>query len=223
MSMKRRVQTEQRRIVGLAQSVFVYLLDCLNDRDGRAMRRFELRPDQIARLRELAAIDVMRLGEFGENVLHVAIDEKALDEALMTVTLERRRRALIERCLRRDAPRAMMSAFFGLSRQRYAAARVDLGLRPTPGRLSRPAEGAEHRVYEAWMSAGRGWTPEILLRIAETLDLSLRVVWGLLHPYTHRRSPPPVPSARPSAPRPTAAPAPQCQLEEVRVRAPRTR
>lgn len=161
----------------LIQSVFTYIATCLKDRDHRSMRRFRLRADQTERISRMTATDFLRLGEFGSECVTLDVDPEALDEVFRAIDEQRRHEELAERCIRRDAPRAMMQTFFGVSRHRYSKLRTAFGMPPRAGRLARAPEPLEQQIYALWTACGERWTARSLLDIANTLDVSLRIVW----------------------------------------------
>jgi Protein of unknown function (DUF2857) len=186
--MTERAESETPKQVRLTQSVFTYVADCLKDRDEQAIRRLRLRPDQMDRLSKMTATDFLRLGELGKECITLDINPEALDEVFRCVEAQRRRMELVERCLRRDAPRAMMKMFFGLARHRYTALRTALSINAAPGRPARQPETIEVRLYDAWRVHRLAWTAETLLDIAETLDVPLRVVWDQLRRFRTQAS-----------------------------------
>ena len=186
--MTERAESENPKQVRLTQSVFTYVADCLKDRDEQAIRRLRLRPDQMDRLSKMTATDFLRLGELGKECITLDINPEALDEVFRCIEAQRRRMELVERCLRRDAPRAMMKMFFGLARHRYTALRTALSINAAPGRPARQPETIEVRLYEAWKVHRLAWTAETLLDIAETLDVPLRVVWDQLRRFRTQAS-----------------------------------
>ena len=186
--MTERAESENPKQVRLTQSVFTYVADCLKDRDERAIRGLRLRPDQMDRLSKMTATDFLRLGELGNECITLDINPDALDEVFRCIEAQRRRMELVERCLRRDAPRAMMKMFFGLARHRYTALRTALSIHAAPGRPARQPETIELRLYEAWKVHRHAWTAETLLDIAETLDVPLRIVWDGLRQFSTQAS-----------------------------------
>ena len=181
--MAERADSNKEKHIRLTQSVFTYVADCVKDRDEQAIRQLNLRPDQTDRISKMTATDFLRLGDLGKQCITLDIDPVALDEVFRRIEAQRRRTELIERCLHRDAPRAMMQTFFGLARHRYSALRVALSIHAAPGRPARQPEAIEVRVYETWELRRRAWNAETLLDIAETLDVPLRVVWDQLRRF----------------------------------------
>ena len=181
--MTEQADSDNQKHIRLTQSVFTYVADCLKDRDGHAIRRLRLRPDQTDRISKMTATDFLRLGDLGKHCITLDINSDALDEVFRRIEVQRRRTELVERCLRRDAPRAMMKTFFGLARHRYSALRAALSIHAAPGRPARQSETLEVRLYETWKLHRHAWTAETLLAIAETRDIPLRVVWDQLRRF----------------------------------------
>jgi len=170
----------------LVQSVLLYVATCLKNRDHRDFRELRLRPDQAARISNLSAADLVRLAELGSACVSLEIDPEGFDAALECLDRQRDRDALIERCIRRDAPRALMEAFFGLSRHRYSKLRAMLGMPAAAGRRPQPSAAIAQTIYERWTLAGQRWSARRLLEMAEDLDISLRTIWDQLGPLNER-------------------------------------
>jgi hypothetical protein len=178
-----RIGHERSRDIRLTQSVFTYVADCLKDHDESAMRRLNLRPEHIERLSHLSATELLRLGELALECLELAIKPAALDQVLRHLDERRRRETLMHECLARGAPRAMMTTFFGLSRQRYVHLRAAHGIRTGVGRAPNPPPEVEYDIYQRWIRLGERWTADSLLKIATETDLSLRVIWDQLRRF----------------------------------------
>jgi hypothetical protein len=181
---------DRSRDVRLTQSVFTYVADCLKDRDHGAIRRLNLRPNHIERLRRLSAMELLRLGELALECLDVAIKPDALDEVLRRLEERQRQEALIAECLTRGAPRAMMTTFFGLPREKYVQLRAAYGIRAGAGRAPTPPAVVERDLYERWIRLGAHWSAPTLLTIAVETDVSLRVIWDQLRRFRPRRMEP---------------------------------
>lgn len=175
--MSERTASHESRIARLVQAVFLYISDCIRERDHESVRGLRLSIEQIDKIGRLTATDLVRLGNVG-NLVHLRLDQRALDQALKSIDEERQREELVEHCMRRDAPRAMMKAFFGLSRNEYAKLRSLYGLPASPGRIAHASEPIERRIYREWLANSAAWSPQSLVVIADTLDVSLRLVWN---------------------------------------------
>ena len=167
----------------LVQSVFMYVASALKEGDGRTMRRLGLRADQTERLSRMTATDLVRLGELGNQCVTLDINGEALDRVFRAIDERREHDELVERCMRRDAPRAMMQEFFGISRHRYSRLRTAIGMAPRRGRHARVFETLDREIYALWLRGGERWTAGSLLDIADTLNVSLRAVWSHLTRY----------------------------------------
>lgn len=185
--MKDRTRPERSRDVRLTQSVFTYVADCLKDRDHGAVRRLNLRPNHIERLSRLSAMELLRLAELALECLDVAIKPEALDEVLHRLEERQRREALMGDCITHGAPRAMMTTFFGLSREKYVQLRAAYGIRTGAGRTPTPSHTVERDIYERWIRLRAHWSASTLLTIALETGVSLRVVWDQLRRVNGRR------------------------------------
>jgi hypothetical protein len=185
--MTHRSNTDRSRDVRLTQSVFTYVADCLKDRDHGAIRRLKLRPSHIERIQRLSAMELLRLGELALECLDVAINPDALDDVLRRLEERQRKEAVIAECLTRGAPRAMMTTFFGLSREKYVQLRAAYGIRAGAGRAPTPPPIVERDLYERWIRLGAHWSAPTLLTIAVETDVSLRVIWDQLRRFRPRR------------------------------------
>lgn len=183
-----RIGHERSRDIRLTQSVFTYVADCLKDHDEPAIRRLNLRPEHIERLSRLSATELLRLGELALECLDLAIKPAALDQVLRRLDERRRRETLMRECLARGAPRAMMTTFFGFSRQRYVQLRAVHGIRTGVGRAPNPPPDVERDIYERWLRLNEHWSAEALLKIATETGVSLRVIWDQLRRFNVRRA-----------------------------------
>ena len=180
--MNTQTRTTDPKHVRLAQSMFIYIAACLRDGDARAIRRLRIRPDQTDRLLNMTAKDLLTLAESGIDCVSIDIDPDALDNVFARIERGRCRDELIDQCIKYDAPNAMMQTFFGLSRHRYSRRRSALAMPASAGRTAQPTETVEGAIYKEWQHRGGRWTALQLLEVAESLDISLRVVWHVLGP-----------------------------------------
>lgn len=165
----------------LMQSLFIHLARVITEYDGHAMRRLQLRRDQAQRLSTMTTADLIELGTLGGHCIDIRINQTALDEVLRLIDRHRGQRDLINRCLLKDAPRSMMSYFFGLTGKRYTRFRQALCVPVRCGRHAGADEKANEQIFRLYTERGRSFTPETLLYIAEHLDLPLRTVWDAVN------------------------------------------
>ena len=105
----------------------------------------------------------------------------------LEIEARQRQETLIGECLMRGAPRAMMTAFFGLSREKYVQLRAAHGIRAGAGRAPTPPPSVEREIYERWIELGSRWSAPTLLQIAVNTEVSLRVIWDQLRRFKARR------------------------------------
>lgn len=160
--------------------MFIYIAACLRDGDARAIDRLRIRPEQTSRLLKMTAAELLTLAESGTDCVSIDIDPDALDDVFTRIEQTRLREELIDQCIKCDAPSAMMKAFFGLSRHRYSRRRAAVAMPASPGRTAQPTEIVEGAIYKEWQQRGGRWTALQLLEVAESLNVSLRVVWDVL-------------------------------------------
>lgn len=164
----------------LRQQVFLYIATCIRQGLAQDLRPLSIRPDQMRRIANLRANDLVELGELSGPSILFDIDPVALDDVFLALQEKQSRQAVIEQCLRRDAPRAMMQRFFGLSRHRYAKLRRELGLEAERGRSRQPPEKLQAEIHSLWDGSNSPRMAKSLLDIAERLEISLRMVWDEL-------------------------------------------
>jgi hypothetical protein len=164
----------------LVQAVFTHIASYLEHLDQRAVQGLQLTSDQALRIAKMPARDFIKLGEFGEECVSTQIDSGALDDLFARIDKELARESLIERCILRDAPRAMMQEFFGLSRHRYTKLRAGFNLPKAAGRWAEATEAEARSIYDSWQALARSRSASTFLHIADALDLSLRTVWQQL-------------------------------------------
>jgi len=172
----------------LVQSTFMYIAACLRDGDVCAIRRLRIRPDQATRLLKMTAAELLTLAESDIECVTIDVNPDALDDLLIRLQHTKSREELIAHCIKRDAPRAMMQAFFGFSRHRYSQCRAAFSVPTSRGRAAKPAESVEANIFKEWSRAGGHWTASQLLEVAETLNISLRTVWDALGPLRRLRA-----------------------------------
>ena len=161
----------------LMQQFFIYLARVIIEYDGHKMRRLRIRPDQSLRISRMTTADLMLLGTLGGHCIDFSINEKALDEVLRQLDRKKGYRELIDRCIRVDAPKAMMNYFFGMSGRTYTRTRQALNVPIRAGRHREPDEQLANRIFRLYAERGRQFNAETLLHIAEELDVRLRIVW----------------------------------------------
>ena len=162
----------------LTQSVFMYIATCLKEGMSGIVHQSRLRADQTQRIASMSTAEFLQLTELANSCVTIDIDPDALDEVFEQLESRSQRDDVIQRCIHQDAPREMMRAFFGLSRRHYARLRSDAGLPAATGRHPQPSLETGQGIHARWLSSRKRWSAENLLSIAESLDVSLRMVWN---------------------------------------------
>ena len=125
-----------------------------------AVRLAEARPDelhaagipseQLARLRQLSALDLNRLATMRDLTIGVTFDAAELTAGLRTVSLVNEAKALEAYFIRHGASWQMMSALFKIRRKVTLRRRRDCGAWRPSGRFPLPDTALRERIYRAW-------------------------------------------------------------------------
>jgi hypothetical protein len=125
-----------------------------------AVRLAEAQPDelhaagieneQLARLRQLSALDLNRLATMRELTIGVTFDAAELTAGLRTVSLVNEAKALEAYFIRHGASWQMMSALFKIRRKVTLRRRRDCGAWRPSGRFPLPDTALRERIYRAW-------------------------------------------------------------------------
>jgi hypothetical protein len=127
-----------------------------------AVRLAEARPDelhaagipseQLARLRQLSALDLNRLATMRDLSIGVVFDADGLSAGLRTVSLVNEAKALEAYFIRHGASWQMMSALFKIRRKVTLKRRRDCGAWRRSGRMPLPDTALRERICRAWMA-----------------------------------------------------------------------
>lgn len=127
-----------------------------------AVRLAEARPDelhaagianeQLARLRQLSALDLTRLATMRDLSIGVAFDGDGLSAGLRTVSLVNEAKALEAYFIRHGASWQMMQALFKMRRKVTLRRRREYGAWRRSGRIPLPDTALRERIYRAWMT-----------------------------------------------------------------------
>jgi hypothetical protein len=127
-----------------------------------AVRLAEAQPDelhaagieneQLARLRQLSALDLNRLATMRDLTIGVSFDAAELTAGLRTVSLVNEAKALEAYFIRHGASWQMMSALFKIRRKVTLRRRRDCGAWRPSGRFPLPDTALRERIYRAWMA-----------------------------------------------------------------------
>lgn len=106
--------------------------------------------EQLARLRQLSALDLNRLAAMRDLTIGVALDAAGLKAGLRAVALVNEAKALEEYFIRNGASWQMMSALFKIRRKVTLKRRRDCGAWRPSGRLPLPEYPVRERIFRAW-------------------------------------------------------------------------
>lgn len=108
--------------------------------------------EQLARLRQLSAVDLNRLAAMRDLTIGVAFDAAGLKAGLRAVTLVNEAKALEAYFIRNGASWQMMNAFFKIRRKVTLKRRRDCGAWRPSGRLPLPDYPTRERIFRAWLA-----------------------------------------------------------------------
>ena len=108
--------------------------------------------DQLARLRQLSALDLNRLAAMRDLNIGVAFDAAGLNAGLRAVALVNEAKTLETYFIRHGASWRMMSALFKIRRKVTLKRRRDCGAWRPSGRLPLPGYPVRERIFRAWLA-----------------------------------------------------------------------
>ena len=108
--------------------------------------------EQLARLRQLSALDLNRLAAMRDLTIGVAFDAAGLKAGLRAVALVNEAQALEAYFIRNGASWQMMSALFKIRRKVTLKRRRDCGAWRPAGRIPLPDYPMRERIFRAWLA-----------------------------------------------------------------------
>ena len=108
--------------------------------------------EQLARLRQLSALDLNRLAAMRDLTIGVAFDAVGLNAGLRAVALVNEAKTLEAYFIRNGASWKMMSALFKIRRKVTLKRRRDCGAWRPSGRLQLPDYPVRERIFRAWLA-----------------------------------------------------------------------
>jgi predicted DCC family thiol-disulfide oxidoreductase YuxK len=156
-----------------------------------AVRLAEAQPDelhaagieneQLARLRQLSALDLNRLATMRDLTIGVTFDAAELTAGLRTVSLVNEAKALEAYFIRHGASWQMMSALFKIRRKVTLRRRRDCGAWRPSGRFPLPDTALRDRIYRAWRwHRGSGHAGSLLPPASDVSQLPIAVLEAVL-------------------------------------------
>ena len=106
--------------------------------------------EQLARLRQLSALDLNRLAAMRDLTIGIAFDAAGLKAGLRAVALVNEAKALETYFIRNGASTHLMSTLFKVRRKLTLARRRDCGAWRPAGRVRLPDYATRERIYQAW-------------------------------------------------------------------------
>jgi len=111
-----------------------------------------IKTEQLARLRQLSALDLNRLAAMRDLTIGVAFDAAGLSAGLRAVALVNEAKVLEAYFIRNGASWQMMNALFKMRRKVTLKRRRDCGAWRPSGRLPLPDYPMRERIYRAWFA-----------------------------------------------------------------------
>jgi hypothetical protein len=169
-------------------AVIRYAAHCLEEGDYDALAELGLDQSECEVIQSLRLADLEHLSHLPFALLRKPVIDKALFRRLIDhLQLRRRRLAIRDKMLKRDAPLAMMQAFFGMDSTEYAILGRRLKVIRHIGRPLEPNEADERAIWTAYRSIGipspEKMTLEDYHQLCEISGCSARTVWTSLHRY----------------------------------------
>lgn len=124
----------------------------LADAEPTALHAAGIENEQLARLRQLSALDLNRLASMRDLTIGVAFDAAGLNAGLRAVALVNEAKALEAYFIRHGASWQMMSALFKIRRKVTLKRRRDCGAWRPSGRLPLPVLTTRERIFRAWLA-----------------------------------------------------------------------
>jgi hypothetical protein len=123
----------------------------LSDAHPDELHAAGIESEQLARLRQLSALDLNRLAAMRDLAIGVAFDAAALKAGLRAVALVNEAKSLESYFIRHGASWQMMSALFKIRRKLTLKRRRECGAWRPSGRIPLPDYAARERIYRAWL------------------------------------------------------------------------
>ena len=108
--------------------------------------------EQLARLRQLSALDLNRLAAMRDLTIGVSFDAAGLKAGLGAVARVNEAKALEAYFIRNGASWQMMNALFKIRRKVTLKRRRDCGAWRPSGRLPLPDHATRERIFRAWLA-----------------------------------------------------------------------
>ncbi|MCL4745650.1 MAG: DUF2857 family protein [Burkholderiaceae bacterium] len=124
----------------------------LAEAEPTALHAAGIENEQLARLRQLSALDLNRLAAMRDLTIGVTFDAAGLNAGLRAVALVNEANALEAYFIRHGASWRMMSALFKIRRKVTLKRRREYGAWRPSGRLPLPVLATRERIFRAWLT-----------------------------------------------------------------------
>ncbi len=124
----------------------------LAEAEPTALHAAGIENEQLARLRQLSALDLNRLASMRDLTIGVAFDAAGLNAGLRAVALVNEAKALETYFIRHGASWRMMSTLFKIRRKVTLKRRRDFGAWRPSGRVPLPVLVTRERIFRAWLA-----------------------------------------------------------------------
>lgn len=177
----------------IAQATNSLLTQLVLDLKSGYLRRCEslgLNPAQVQVLLSLTLEDLHYLTRSQIPVMSFRIDYDMLMRIQQQARLEQQRLENIDRALALGGSIELMENYFGLSSAEVAARRRIAGIEARSGRGVILSDEDSAQVWSAWRASGLTEADsceglDVLMRVAEKLNVSLTAVWHAVHGWCH--------------------------------------
>ncbi len=182
--------------VDLCLHVFNHIITLYRRSEQQALAEIGLDPEQAEFISLRPWVELQKLARYLWFFTTVEIDNKLLEQSIDTAIASARWIAQCAELIRAGAPRDLMTRYYGMSCELYAAAREMHG-RQCRGRPRILSEDLQHLLYEEFMRRYQSYDktvdplcqPGFFLAIYESLErkVSLREIWILLQEWLNGR------------------------------------
>ena len=178
--------------VDLCLHVFNHIISLYRRSEQQALAEIGLEPEQAEFISLRPWVELQKLARYLWFFMTVEIDNKLLGQSIDTAVASARWVGQCAELIRAGAPRDLMTRYYGMSCELYAAAREMHG-RQCRGRPRVLSEDLQHLLYEEFMRRYQSYDeggdplcqPGFFLAIYESLErkVSLREIWILIQEW----------------------------------------
>ena len=171
----------------LITAAFLFISRAIAEGDTDALRTMQLGAAEIQLFRQLRLDDLQRLSshQLPRHFLDISWKSEALWHAYHYVVELRQDHETKLALIEADAPQALMTLLYGMTKNEYAGYRLQLGLNYAGGRPARPDDTVCQQIWSIWQQMAKNRTYDELsaeeyLQFHRETNLPLRIIWSLL-------------------------------------------